>query len=181
MNKWDWSFVILVLGLMIGTIISTKHVDSIVTEVVAQAATQPSVRVDQHNVTIPPSPRRSWDGIIVHHSGAANSTVENMDRYHKGKDWQGIGYHFVISTDGKITSTFRWLQGMNGAHTKDHNGNIGICLIGNFEEAKPPPYQVAVMKALIKSLQEWCGPLVVAGHGDKGNTKCPGKYLEASK
>ena len=60
--------------------------------------------------------------IIVHCSATPedqNFTVEDIDRWHKQKGWQGIGYHYVIYLDGSVH------KGRNeeviGAHCLGHN------------------------------------------------------------
>jgi len=71
----------------------------------------------------------AWEGIVVHHSASSFGTVEDIDRWHKERGWDGIGYHFVIYRDGSVH------KGRNiatmGAHAKGRNQTyIGVCLIG---------------------------------------------------
>lgn len=72
--------------------------------------------------------------------------------------WSDIGYHFYITTDGKLHKC-RPLN-RNGAHVKGHNtDNVGICLEGglNNDTGKPDDtynyHQMETLKALIKQLK----------------------------
>ena len=73
--------------------------------------------------------------IVLHCSATKASqkvTVADIDRWHKARKWDGIGYHYVIYQDGSI-HTGRPLE-KKGAHVKDHNAHsIGICYIGGLD------------------------------------------------
>ena len=79
----------------------------------------------------------------------------------QGNPWLGIGYHFVIGNgrgmeDGQVEPTFRWKQQLAGAHAgqRRHNeSGIGICLIGNFDEAPPTAKQLSALKELLAGAQ----------------------------
>lgn len=47
---------------------------------------------------------KSW--VIIHHSAVSRSKnkeqFDAMKRYHIGKGWGNIGYHYVIEPDGTI-------------------------------------------------------------------------------
>lgn len=75
-------------------------------------------------------PERLWTGIVVHHSeSSCETTVEDIDHWHKERGWAGIGYHFVIDCEG-IVHDGRSLS-IAGAHARGRNSDhIGICLIG---------------------------------------------------
>lgn len=136
---------------------------------------------------------RGWQYVVVHHSATTQGSVESIDRNHKarrdsnGNPWLGIGYHFVIGNgegmpDGEVAATFRWLEQLPGAHagSKLYNDfGIGVCLIGNFENAPPSEKQTAALKTLIKQLTQRCEirPTDVIAHGDIRQTACPGKLF----
>ena len=42
-----------------------------------------------------------WKYIIIHHSATDEGDSLAFDRYHQGKGWQEIGYHFVIDNGTK--------------------------------------------------------------------------------
>ncbi len=85
---------------------------------------------------------RTISAIIVHCSASIWGNVSMIDRWHKEKNWKGIGYHYVI-LNGRLTKwdyksdkdgqleLGRDLEKV-GAHVHEHNENsIGICVIGN--------------------------------------------------
>lgn len=140
--------------------------------------------------TVPP---RDWKYIVIHHTAAESGDVASIHETHlqrkdsSGKNWLGIGYHFVIGNgngmgDGEIEPTFRWKQQMHGAHAggKEHNQQgIGIALVGNFEDKPPSPKQLDAIKRLVSVLKADYGVSNenVIGHGDIKATACPGKHF----
>jgi hypothetical protein len=92
--------------------------------------------------------------IVVHHAaGPANQTFEIIKSYHVvNRGFDTIGYHFLITKDGKI------YQGrpdsMHGAHTKEqgmNNKSLGICLTGDFDKYLPSQEQTDSLTGLIKA------------------------------
>lgn len=59
-----------------------------------------------------------------------------IQRFHVGKGWGDIGYHFLIGSDGTIYEG-RPL-GYTGTHAPPNYGNIGVNVIGDFHEAEYP-------------------------------------------
>lgn len=133
----------------------------------------------------------AWQWIVIHHSAAEVGSAAGIDRDHRNRGWEGIGYHFVIGNGsgmpvGGIEWSFRWRLQRHGAHaaTRDYNQTgIGICLIGNFQNEPPDPLQYAravdLVALLIEQIPE-LGPNQVIGHGEAldANTDCPGRYLD---
>ena len=118
--------------------------------------------------------------IIIHCSATVEGkhfTVEDIDRWHKERGWQGIGYHYVIYLDGSIHRG-RDLNKI-GAHCSGHNKNsIGICYIGGVDKngkAKDTrtEEQKESLEQLIKSLQCRFPKAGVFGHRDFANKACP--------
>ena len=131
---------------------------------------------------------RDWQFIVMHHTASTGGSIESIHEDHlKNRGWLGIGYHFVIGNgngmgDGVVEPTFRWRQQIHGAHAGVENYNengIGICLIGNFEDAPPTTAQLSAAKRLVQTLQhEYRIPRErVVGHGSIKSTKCPGRYF----
>jgi len=135
---------------------------------------------------------RKWTYIVLHHSATPEATFEAIRRYHIGRGFEGVGYHFVINNgkapgtiDGQIIATARWLEQRAGAHAlisrhpEFNREGIGICLVGNFEEEAPTPKQMAALEILVLALMEHYDiPLDhVVGHGELKNTKCPGRLF----
>jgi len=124
--------------------------------------------------------RRKINKVIIHHSASpVDTTVEDIDRWHKARGWSGIGYHWVLLEDGT------WAKGRHenktGAHCKGHNkGSIGICVTGNFEKYHCPAPRFTHLLDLIGNVLQrhelrWND---VYFHSDFGNTQCCGKFLK---
>jgi hypothetical protein len=136
---------------------------------------------------------RDWSAIVLHHSASASGNVETIDAVHRekrdssGKLWLGIGYHFVVGNgkqmaDGEIQPTFRWKEQLPGAHAgaREYNEQgIGICLIGNFDDAPPTERQWAATCELVQLLADRYSIRVerLLRHQDVQSTLCPGKLF----
>ncbi len=79
--------------------------------------------------------------VVIHCSASANGDARvdraAIDRWHREKGWQGIGYHFVIEVDGRIAPGRPVVQ--IGAHVAGENASsIGVCMVGTdrFSEAQ---------------------------------------------
>ena len=134
-----------------------------------------------------------WQYIVIHHSATESGSVESIHEEHlkrrdaEGNPWLGIGYHFVIGNgqgmrDGIPQATFRWKEQIHGAHSGSALFNargIGICLIGNFEDAPPSKAQIESLKSLVKVLaaRHRITPENFMGHASVKATACPGKYF----
>ncbi len=81
--------------------------------------------------------------IIVHCSASGFGDASLIERWHKGRGFHGIGYHFVI-LNGFVRSGAKYNADVDGAiqtgrpvarvgaHCRGHNSHsIGICLIGD--------------------------------------------------
>lgn len=142
----------------------------------------------------PPSNlEKNWKAIVIHHSATDTGSVASIDDYHRNNNgWDGIGYNFVIgngsgSPNGEVDPTFRWTQQKTGAHCKTDASNwanekaIGICLIGNFNQAKPTSSQLSSLVKLVRFLSDRYdipasriyGHSTTPGHSTK--TDCPGR------
>lgn len=93
----------------------------------------------------------------------------DIDLWHKGRGWDGVGYHGVIRLNGK----WEWGRDLSkvGAHTKGHNReSIGICLIGGMVEGNARPTynadQLATLKAAVDFLSLAYPHAEVLGHRD---------------
>lgn len=146
---------------------------------------------DPDDLFQPPKADRPWKFIVVHHSAQATGSYDQIDREHrKIQGWDGCGYHFVIgngtgSPDGQIEVARRWSNQKHGLHCKSATNpdvneyGIGICLIGNFDDAPPTPKQVAAARALVAYLEErYKVPAQAVGtHAELAGvaSACPGK------
>ena len=48
---------------------------------------------------------REIERLYVHHSASPShaTTIDRIDGWHRDKGWDGVGYHFVIHSDGGTT------------------------------------------------------------------------------
>jgi LysM repeat protein len=132
--------------------------------------------------------------ITVHHSADlgmsmldAVACLREIEREHMagaGKNalFACIGYHFIIGDDGTVYEG-RPLK-YQGAHATGTNniGNIGVCLLGDFDKHAPSAAQQAKLIAVLDRLRADYGirlsPETVFCHKDFKPTNCPGAYLE---
>lgn len=129
--------------------------------------------------TFKKSKRRITD-IIIHCTGTPegqSKTVEQIRKEHRAKGWSDIGYHYVITLDGKVE------QGrdvdISGAHCGGFNAHsIGIAYVGGVENKPNVPYakqkakdtrtdqQKAAMLSLLLDLRKLYPNAVIKGHRD---------------
>lgn len=105
---------------------------------------------------------------------------KTIDQMHRQRGWLGIGYHFVICTDGTIQMG-RPVD-VIGAHVSGHNDeSIGICLIGGVDKnSKSVDNFTNEQKESLKQLLDYLrfkyeDKVEVLGHRDFANVKkdCP--------
>ena len=119
--------------------------------------------------------------LIIHCSATLPGqrvSVQDIDRWHRQRGFDCIGYHFYITVDGTIW-TGRPLSQV-GAHCKGYNAHsIGICYEGGLDEEGRPCdtrtlLQKAALVALINKLREIYPNADVVGHNDLNLHKaCP--------
>jgi hypothetical protein len=130
----------------------------------------------------------AYSRLTVHHTGTGTNLhqdlgmvatdIENVMVGHLGRHFGDIGYHFVVDRAGRVWEgrSLRFV----GAHVSSENEeNIGVMLLGNFENQRPSESQVATLNRLTGALRNrFSIPLYrVYGHRDLGHTLCPGRYL----
>lgn len=119
--------------------------------------------------------------IIVHCSATPegrNTTVEEIDRWHKERNFKCIGYHFVIYLDGSV-HIGRPIE-QKGAHCLNHNAHsIGVCYIGGVasdcrtpKDTRTEEQKVALID-LLKRLKNSYPGATIHGHCDFINKACP--------
>ena len=110
--------------------------------------------------------------------------IEEIRRWHKGRGWRDIGYHYIISRDG-IVGEGRPVE-QTGTHVRGHNtGTIGICLIGGHGSARDDHplehFTLKQMRALwdlVADLRKQYPAIErVTGHNQYANKACPGFYV----
>lgn len=119
--------------------------------------------------------RKATNRIVVHHSASDPMTsAETIHQWHLDKGWSGIGYHYVIRSDGSI-QTGRGID-YQGAHTYNYNDDgIGICLSGNFMYSPPTELQLQSLVELVRYIKGvYKKELLLQRHKDLNPTACPG-------
>lgn len=111
--------------------------------------------------------------ITIHCAATQNLpsiTADTIRKWHVGKGWKDIGYHFVIETDGAIKHGRPLNQ--TGAHVLGNNrDNIGICLVGGIDsegksEDNYTDAQMLSLELLVKGLMSSYDIEKVLGHRD---------------
>ena len=117
--------------------------------------------------------------VVVHHTGVDNARIENIAKSHVNeRNWNSIGYHFIINENGVIHQTANLLHVTN--HTKGFNRNaIGIALNGNYSKKPVPRIVVEMLRALIKELVKLYLIRNIDKHCDCCKTECPGTNFKA--
>lgn len=118
--------------------------------------------------------------IIVHCTASKegqNVTVENIDKLHKSKGWQGCGYHYVIYLDGSVHKGRD--ERVIGAHCYGYNvESIGVCYVGGLDRNGKPKdtrtiqQKTALRNLLIELLQKYPNA-TIHGHCEFANKACP--------
>lgn len=124
---------------------------------------------------------RNISEIIVHCSATPEGkdfTVTDIDRWHKERGFDGIGYHYVVYRDGTIHEGRK--EALIGAHCKGHNAqSIGVCYIGGVAaDGKTPkdtrtPAQKASLHALLCRLVARYPRATIHSHHDFAPKACP--------
>lgn len=124
---------------------------------------------------------RTITEIIVHSTATPSgmrATAKDIDKWHRQKGFDCIGYHFVILHTGEIQPG-RAVASI-GAHCRGHNEHtIGIAYVGGLNSSKQSAdtrtqAQKMSLVALIKSLIfQYPTICKISGHRDYCNTACP--------
>lgn len=121
------------------------------------------------------STRASTQYIALHHAAAKKCSANDVDAWHKGNGWIGIGYHFFVRKDGTIYRG-RPLWAL-GAHVSGKNNvAIGICAEGDYskEKAMPQAQKLALAELLDYLISYHYPQAKIVGHGEIGASACPG-------
>lgn len=111
--------------------------------------------------------------IVVHCSATKEGVdldVNDIRDMHLKRGWRDVGYHYVITLDGKIQKGRKPFE--VGAHVSGHNKNsVGICYIGGLDKdgkAKDTrtPQQKAALIKIISGLKLIFDIDNVVGHRD---------------
>lgn len=126
---------------------------------------------------------RQINEIIIHCSATPEGrdvTVEDIDKWHRQRNFKCIGYHYVIYLDGSIHKGRD--ESMQGAHCSLHNAcSIGICYIGGCEKRgnkliskdTRTPEQKAALIELLRELATRYPEATIHGHNEFAKKDCP--------
>jgi hypothetical protein len=143
--------------------------------------------------TVPPYGTRPLSQIkllVIHHSASkptttplqiANYHVWGKSRYKK--EWPGIGYHFVITNEGKIYQTQKLETVSFHATSKGNPIGVGINFVGDFTEVFPPEAQMTSGARLVAYLLQELELSIesIIGHKEIVATQCPGNQWLTGK
>lgn len=124
---------------------------------------------------------RTINKIVVHCTATRPSqacTVELIDKWHRERGFDCIGYHYVIYRDGSVHEG-RPLSKVGAHCTGQNSDSIGISYCGGVAEDGKTPQdnrtdaQKQAFKQLIKELRQAYGSIPVYGHRDFANKACP--------
>lgn len=127
--------------------------------------------------------KREIDRIVVHCSATKEGqdfSAKDIDRWHRDRGFNKIGYHFVVKLNGEIEIG----RGINevGAHAAGYNSkSIGVCYVGGLDgRGKPADTRTEEQKDsmmwLMKKLIELPSRKpIILGHRDLPNVNkaCP--------
>ena len=126
-------------------------------------------------------PMRPVTLLIIHctatPAGREVSRAE-VERWHRERGWDGIGYHYLIHLDGSVE------QGRPeervGAHCKGYNtSSLGISYVGGLDSQGRPadtrtPAQRQALRQLLLTLRQRYPHAAIRGHRDFNRLKaCP--------
>lgn len=107
----------------------------------ALTPTKPAYTVMHGGVALKKS-RRKIDHIVIHCTATPEGqerTVEQIRQQHMAQGWADIGYHYVVTLDGKV-HLGRDVD-IAGAHVSGHNqDSVGVAYVGGLENDPGKPY-----------------------------------------
>lgn len=124
---------------------------------------------------------RKINEIIVHCTATSEGKdfkAADIDRWHRQKGWDGIGYHHVVDLDGTVEPGRP--ESKVGAHCLKHNTNsIGVVYVGGLasngktpKDTRTPQQKAALIKLLTELKHKYPGA-TIHGHRDFAAKACP--------
>ena len=123
---------------------------------------------------------RAIDLIIVHCTATPAGrpvNVADVDRWHRERGFDGIGYHYLVGLDGTVYPG-RDIE-RAGAHCLGRNArSIGVCYVGGLDSNRRPcdtrtPAQRQALVELLKQLRRLYPGAAIHGHRDFAAKDCP--------
>ena len=99
------------------------------------------------------SASRDYNSAVIHHTASHDVGVKEIDKWHKERGWDGIGYHWVIRASGIVEEGRKMFK--KGAHKKGHNHKTGIALTGygTFTKAQKNSLKELLVKLGVKNIE----------------------------
>lgn len=124
---------------------------------------------------------RKIDTIIVHCTATPEGrdvTVAEIDKWHRQKGWDCIGYHYVVYLDGSIHGGRD--ESKAGAHcTGQNRHSIGVCYVGGMTKDMTAPKDTRTVAQkdgllkLLRMLRRKYPKARIYGHRDFAAKACP--------
>lgn len=118
--------------------------------------------------------RKATNWIVIHCSATRPTQdigAKEIRRWHIGKGWADIGYHYVIRRSGRIELGRK--ASTIGAHVEGHNADsVAVCMVGGIgEDSFRPennftPQQWLALEKLVRTLTIKYPKAKVLGHRD---------------
>lgn len=126
--------------------------------------------------------------IVIHHSATSPyATFDEIDKAHRKRGFDAIGYHYLVDAGGAILPGRP--ENIEGAHAMGLNSqSIGVCCIGNFQNSEVPEIQFSALCRLVLDLtmRYHLDLGAIVSHGELSSwipeatkTLCPGTNLTA--
>lgn len=128
---------------------------------------------------------RNITKIIIHCSATPEGrevSVNEIERWHRQRGFNGISYHYVVGLDGKVHTGRPITQA--GAHCRGHNhDSIGVCYIGGCDHTMHPKdtrtaAQRASLRQIVTELRRQFPGATVHGHCEFAAKACPSFDVE---
>jgi N-acetylmuramoyl-L-alanine amidase len=121
--------------------------------------------------------------LVIHCAATRPSqdiSAEDIDRWHKEKGFDKIGYHYFIKRNGNIENGR--LETETGAHAYGYNSkSLGICLAGGVTEDNITvsennftKEQFESLDRLVEQIEDTYLGIKVIGHNEISQKDCPG-------
>lgn len=127
--------------------------------------------------------------IVLHHSVSSTCTTrDEIDRWHRHRGFDRIGYHYLVRLDGGQAIIERGrAERKRGAHLKlgigaklSNSNTLGVCIAGNHEVNEPDGRLWTQALELVAELchHHLLDAHQVFGHGELRPTLCPGRLFD---
>jgi hypothetical protein len=117
--------------------------------------------------------------LVVHHSAShPDTTPKEIEKWHKERGFNSIGYHKIITADGIIHDGRP--ESEVPASVKGHNkGTLAVCLTGSFNRDTPTTFQLISLELLLGEWKIKHPTAKIVAHRDLAPTICCGDNLYA--